>query len=246
MIRHKALANKRREYKVLGFFAKQNCLICRQDADESVCHYCKADLPFFNCAQYQYNLMHWPAVQTGLSKVGFTHLLALSDYTWPLSSLLTGLKFSSRLPNALALAKLFSDHCISADHPMPQLIMPIPLHKNRYLMRKFNQSTEIAKQIGKLHNIPLSTNILYRKKATQKQTDLSASSRRKNIKRAFAVNHQANDFLSKITHIALFDDVVTTGSTADAAHALLKHEFPHLRVDIWSICVALIPNGKRH
>lgn len=184
--------------------------------------------------------MFWPAVNNGLSGVDFPLVLALSDYKWPISSLLMGLKFSARLPNAHALAKLFSQTCLDSDRELPELIIPIPLHKNRYLLRKYNQSTEICKQIGKINSIPVSSDILHRHKATKKQTDLSAVARRKNIKGAFSLAKNADKTLSQYTHVALFDDVITTGSTINMAYRVLHKKFPKLRIDVWSICIALV------
>jgi ComF family protein len=184
--------------------------------------------------------MFSPKVQRGLAKVDFPQVLALADYQWPLSKLLTGLKFSRHVPNAQALAAVFVKHCLSSIPELPQLIIPIPLHKNRYLFRKFNQSIELAKHICKLGQLDLDTSIISRCKSTPAQTDLSAAQRNKNLRNAFEVNDGSQLRLKQYQHIALFDDVITTGSTMNCAYHCLRKHNSNLQIDIWSICLTLV------
>ncbi|MCF2950294.1 ComF family protein [Paraglaciecola aquimarina] len=217
----------------------QNCLICRQESINAICAYCQSDLDLFNCQQFEYNLMHCPNIQKGLKKVSFPHILALSDYQWPISKLLTGLKFSAKFPHAHALARLFVKNCLATGDDKPQFIVPIPLHKNRFLTRKFNQSIELAKHISQLSNIPMNTNLLNRVKSTRQQTDLTAVARKRNLRNAFCIPPTALEQLIEYQHIALFDDVVTTGTTINSAYNLLHKANPKLRIDVWSICITL-------
>jgi ComF family protein len=180
-----------------------------------------------------------PKVNLGLIKVDFPQVLALADYQWPLSKLLTGLKFSKNVPNAHALAVLFVKHCLSSIPVLPQLIIPMPLHKNRYLFRKFNQSIELAKQICKLSQLDMDTSMISRCKSTPAQTDLSAAQRHKNLRNAFEINEAAERRLKNYQHIALFDDVITTGTTMNCAYRSLRKHNPNLKIDVWSICLTL-------
>jgi ComF family protein len=217
----------------------QNCLVCKQPSDTAICQYCCDDLTLFDIDRYQHNLMLSPKVSLGLPKVDFPQVLALADYQWPLSKLLTGLKFSKHVPNAHALAALFVKHCLSSIPILPQLIIPMPLHKNRYLFRKFNQSIELAKQICSLSQLDMDTSIIYRCKSTPAQTDLSAAQRRKNLRHAFEIDAAAKQRLKNYQHIALFDDVITTGSTMNCAYRSLRKHNPSLKIDVWSICLTL-------
>jgi ComF family protein len=218
----------------------QSCLICKQSSCSAICQYCFDDLTLFDIDRYQHNLMLSPKVKLGLAKVDFPQVLALADYQWPLSKLLTGLKFSKHVPNAHALATLFVRHCLSSAPILPQLIIPMPLHKNRYLNRKFNQSIELAKQICRLSPLDMDTSIISRCKSTPAQTDISAAQRRKNLRNAFDVNAASQLRLQRYNHIALFDDVITTGSTMNCAYRSLRKHNPGLRIDIWCICITLV------
>jgi ComF family protein len=217
----------------------QSCLVCKQSSPSAICQYCFDDLTLFDIDRYQHNLMLSPKVNLGLAQVDFPQVLALADYQWPLSKLLTGLKFSKHVPNAHALATLFVSHCLRSIPDLPQLIIPMPLHKSRYLFRKFNQSIELAKQICKLSQLDMDTSIIRRCKPTAAQTDLSAAQRRKNLRNAFEIDAPAQQRLKSYNHIALFDDVITTGSTMNSAYRSLHKHNPSLKIDIWCICLTL-------
>ena len=101
------------------------------------------------------------------------------------------------------------------------------MHKQRYKERGFNQSTEIAKTISKRLNIPIDTESCIRQRNTLHQIDLPAKQRHQNIKNAFAVKKNI-----AVDHVALLDDVMTTGSTVNELAKVLK-KAGIMRVDIW-------------
>ena len=141
--------------------------------------------------------------------------------------LISELKFNHQYKNARLLGQLFTQ---SFEHsPLPQCIIPVPLHKKRYRQRGFNQSFEIAKTIGKQLTIPVDTHWCIRHKDTAHQVGLSIKARHKNVKGAFSVTKK-----SAYTHIALLDDVMTTGSTVREIASVLKKAGVD-RIDLW-IC----------
>ena len=85
----------------------------------------------------------------------------------------------------------------------------------------------------------MDTSIIKRCKSTPAQTDLSAAQRRKNLWNAFEIDEAAEQRLKNYQHIALFDDVITTGSTMNGAYRSLRKHNPSLKIDIWSICLTL-------
>lgn len=98
-----------------------------------------------------------------------------------------------------------------------QVIVPIPLHRRRYLDRGYNQAMVLAKVIGRRTGIPVEE-ILIRKKHTNPQKVLNDVERRKNIKGAFAVKTPIS-----YENVLLIDDIYTTGSTLDEAAKVLKN-----------------------
>jgi ComF family protein len=101
------------------------------------------------------------------------------------------------------------------------------LHKARYRERGFNQSIEIARTVGKELHIPVDVHSCIRHRDTPHQTQLTAKQRRSNMKNAFSI-------IKPITarHIAIVDDVMTTGSTVHELATVLK-KAGAVQVDVW-------------
>jgi ComF family protein len=140
--------------------------------------------------------------------------------------LVTGLKFGAQFKNARLLGALLAEH-LQKTAEKPDYIIPVPLHNARYHERGFNQALEIARTVSKSLLIPIDYSSCVRQKDTPHQTGLSAKKRRQNLRRAFSVQKPMH-----VRHVAILDDVMTTGSTANALAAELKRAGVG-RVDMW-------------
>jgi ComF family protein len=101
------------------------------------------------------------------------------------------------------------------------LIIPVPLHRWRYFTRRFNQSAELARAIGKASGKAFDPTALVRIRRTKQQVGLGARQREDNVRGAFKVPDQMLMAVSGKT-ILLVDDVYTTGATINAATKALK------------------------
>lgn len=156
----------------------------------------------------------------------FDETIAPLSYEMPTTKLITGLKFHHRLINAKILGALLNKYLTQAEKP--DVIIPVPLHKKRLRHRGFNQAVEIAKPIASALNIPIDRFSCRRIRHTEPQTLIKAKLRRKNVKNAFRVN---SNF--KAEHVAIVDDVLTTGNTVnELARALKKAGVK--KVSVWS------------
>jgi len=157
-------------------------------------------------------------------------------YRPPFNQLVTALKFSGTLAHARLLGQLFAEQLamtLDDDETRPDIIIPVPLHATRLRQRGFNQSLEIARPIAKQLSIPLRSNLVQRRRATEPQSSLNLKQRRKNIRGAFTVTSTINH-----THVAILDDVMTSGATVDAlANTLKRHGVE--TVSVWCLCRAL-------
>jgi ComF family protein len=140
--------------------------------------------------------------------------------------LINQLKFKGAYKNSRLLGLLLANY-LEKNAELPGLIIPVPLHSNRYKQRGFNQTHEIAKTIAKELDLAIDISCCQRIKNTPHQISLTAKQRRKNIKNAFQVTK-----LPKVNHIAILDDVMTTGATANELARRLKIAGVN-RVDVW-------------
>lgn len=100
------------------------------------------------------------------------------------------------------------------------VIVPVPLDRRRQRARGFNQSELLAAELSRLSGVPLDARVLRRRRATQTQTGLTHRQRRLNVQGAFVVE-RPGAIAGK--HVALVDDVITTGATAGACARVLKN-----------------------
>lgn len=102
------------------------------------------------------------------------------------------------------------------------LIAPVPLHRWRLLWRRYNQSAELARAIGRLRGTRVVPDLLQRRRHTPPQTDMNPRERRLNVAGAFRINPRRRvDVHDKA--VLLIDDVLTTGATVEAcARVLLR------------------------
>ena len=146
----------------------------------------------------------------------YDEALALYRYTPPLDQLVKQLKFSARLEYAPLFATALAASLIDLATP-PDLILPVPLHRGRLWQRGYNQAWEIARRLAAVRGIPASATACHRHLATPPQSGLDARARRRNLRGAFRVTGR---HLPR--HVAVVDDVMTTGSTLEEIARLLK------------------------
>ena len=94
-----------------------------------------------------------------------------------------------------------------------QAIVPVPLHKKRKRKRGYNQAELLAKELGRLLEIPVDTGLLVRVRDTKPQKTLNDIERKNNLKEAFKTTQN----IVQLNYILVVDDIYTTGSTLDAA-----------------------------
>ena len=164
-------------------------------------------------------------------------LVFAGTYQPPLSDLLLRLKFSSSPELAEPLARLlllrWQQRYREGSIVKPQIVLSVPLHLKRYRLRGYNQAELLARPLARwlgCHYLPFA---LEKTRATPPQQQLSESFRKRNLRHAFRCAQTL-----KGKHIALIDDVVTTGSTiSEVSKMLIKKDIASLQ--IWCICRTL-------
>ncbi|MCJ8157615.1 ComF family protein [Sphingomonas sp. LaA6.9] len=128
------------------------------------------------------------------------------------------LKYGARPAMAEIIASLLQRHL----EPLgDDLLIPVPLHRWRLWSRGYNQSALIARALARRTGIPLSTDVLVRKRATPVLRGLGARARARAVRGAFAVAPRERGLVAGKT-VWLVDDVHTSGATANGCAAALK------------------------
>jgi ComF family protein len=220
-----------------GLLAPPVCALCGgagQRADElwgiDLCGFCEAACPALppacpRCAEPGVDVQCHRCTE---APPPFHATRALFLYADPADQLITGLKFQGELPFARVLGTLFARDLQRRNVRLPQCLVPLPLHENRYRQRGFNQCEAIGRHLAHRLRIRLEPDLLIRTRDTPPQSEQSAAARRANIHEAFALRPG----IRVPPRVALLDDVMTTGSTAAAAAAALR-EAGARRVEVW-------------
>lgn len=227
---------------VVNFLLPQVCVLCQEKSHERLCANCKKILPKINCCCKRCGReLPQPAEICGTclrETPPFSRTVAPFHYAAPMDRFIIALKFNRQLIYAKLLGDLLAEDLIKyyEKNPKPAVIIPVPLHAERLCERGYNQALEIAKPIAKALKIPVERYSCKRIKNTAAQTGLSAKERRQNVKQAFAVNHKISE------HVAVIDDVITTGSTITEFCKVLRQAGAN-KIDVWC-CVRSGKNGN--
>ncbi len=188
------------------------CVLCQLPSDrhKDLCQTCENFLPW-------------------IGEENTNDIFTLFRYEEPIDHLITQLKFNHKLIYAKILGNLMAEKLSQhyQNNKLPELIIPMPLHKKRLKERGFNQAIEIAKPIAKKLGIPIDRKSCQRVKHTEAQSLIPAAKRHKNIANAFELN---GNLTAK--HIAILDDVTTTGSTIKELKTTLQ-DSGISNIDVW-------------
>ena len=149
-------------------------------------------------------------------------------YAFPVDVLIKAIKFSQRLAYAELFARLMYQQVARLQIDLPECLIPVPLHRKRLFSRGYNQAVEIAKPLARCLGIPLLHDAAVRARDTLPQASLAAKARRANVRRAFLLKQPV-----RYRHVALIDDVMTTGHTASELAVLFRSAGVE-RVDVWA------------
>ena len=218
------------------------CLLCGEagEDDRDLCRHCRADLPYNGfacpCCAHPLEAQTQSAVLCGAclrTPPLFDQAYAPLLYQPPVDYLIKALKFGGRLTVARLLggllAELLQQQALAKQRgPWPECLLPVPLHPSRLRERGFNQSLELARPLASRLGLELAPALLRRIRPTSPQTGLDAEARRSNVRGAFSLRRDV-----VFRHVAIVDDVVTTGSTASELARLLRASGVE-KIEVWA------------
>jgi ComF family protein len=208
------------------------CFLCRAEPGP-VCHGCFRDLPRNDdacpaCAlPATGGMLCGECLQT--AKPALDRVIAPYRYDYPINRIIQAFKFNDRTGVASIFADAFQAMFESGLIELPDMILPIPLHRSRLQSRGYNQAGLLAQAVAERLGAPLDSHSLVRSRHTLPQFGLNKKQRRRNVKRAFEFQ---GEWTGRCRYVVLLDDVMTTGATLREAASELKRAGAE-RVEAW-------------
>ena len=220
---------------------RENCLLCGTTSDGDFCRPCRDGLPHLtsdHCVVCALPAKGSRVCGACLANPPvFDRSVAPLEYAFPVDSLLHALKYRANL----AMARVLADLLVARIDPieLPDCIVPMPLHSARLRERGFNQALEIARRVSKKTGVALLPDVCQRVRDTPTQTGLPWKEREQNIRGAFICEAGLEG-----KHIAVLDDVMTTGATLNELAKVLRKRGA-TRVSGWVVARTL-PGALSH
>lgn len=225
------------------------CVLCKAPSRRTLdlCQPCEAGLPWITsgctiCAlPLEPSLAAHPMTACGQCLTApplFDSCRAAFAYQEPITGMIRRFKHYHSFRDGWILGELLGRHLRQQlrGGNRPDLIVPVPAHWRRRWQRGYNQTELLARHVSQRLNIPMQRRLLRVNRHHPSQQGLGRAERRANLRDSFRVDEKAAlDGL----HIALLDDVVTTGATADELAQRLKYRGA-MEVEVWSL--ARTPN----
>ena len=213
------------------------CLKSLLSAQHFFCDDCERGLPFITQACIRCSEpLPYPGTCPDCQKnpPSFNRCLALCSYQYPISTAIKNIKRTPHAPETKKFSALLLQRLkrFYRAQTAPSIVIPVPAHPIKTLRRGFNQSTLIANFICTgMENTQLHQDICYRTQLGKPQKLQTRAQRLKLLAYAFDVK---NSDLIKGKSLAIVDDIITTGATANAVTQCLL-EAGAKSVDLWCI-----------
>jgi ComF family protein len=213
------------------------CLVCEEELSiemENICSFCIENLPFTHLVENNENS---PVDQLFWGRIQIENVFSWLTYQRDTATqtLLHQIKYKDKPQLAVALGEKMSAELIQFDWVKDiDALIPVPIHPKKRFIRGYNQSEELCKGISSMLNIPVDNDFIQRSLHTESQTKKGRFGRWDNIEGAF----RKTDVIREYQHIAIIDDVITTGATLEKIVQQIHEKNPDLRISLISLAFA--------
>ena len=220
---------------IIGLLFPKKCINCGKD-EKYLCEECLAKVKLVNaiCAYCQKPSMDGMTHFACQKKTRMDGFISFWDYSGVIRKAILGLKYKFAKELSGEISSLVVRNLISGYKFLDSkwILVPIPIHEAREKWRGFNQCVLMGAQIAEKMSWKFRFDVLLKTKKTTPQADLKGKERIGNVVGVFKLNPT---YKLKNTHIILFDDVFTTGSTLKEAAKVLKRRGAK---SVWGLCLA--------
>ena len=220
------------------------CFLCqlKTSAISGACSQCLIDLPWNTSFCQQCAL---PLAANGVEFCGqclsypplFSMARTAFCYQFPINRLIMNFKDKKNPALGKSLSRLLGRslcHDLSLQRTPPELLIPVPSHQRSLDARGYNPAQVIATSLSKILSIPVRHDLIIKRQPSAQQKELTADERRVNLENAFVLTANGSQVIPKHYRVAIIDDVITTGATANSmTKTLLKGGIQE--VIIWAI-----------
>lgn len=211
------------------------CVLCARNAATGLdlCSDCRAELPYQGPACPVCGIpLRGTDARTLCGRCqrrppSFDRTFALFRFAPPVDGLVRSLKFRQKLACGRILGTLLASALAADNAPLPDLLVPVPLHARRQRQRGYNQALELTRPVARRLGVPVAARRCRRVRETAAQAELDAGDRGANVRGAFAWRGPPPPL-----HVAIVDDVVTTGHTVEEVARVLRR-LGAQRVEVW-------------
>jgi len=220
---------------------------------DNLCAQCRIDIPWSKnacnlCAEYIESIGldgHHICITCLQEPPLYTRTVCAFDYLAPISGLINQFKHQHNLAAGRLLTACLSqtifENIAQGNIILPQLIIPVPLHKRRLRERGFNQAQFIATGLSQSLNLRINTKLCHRSGYQAPQQGQTRRQRLENMAGIFQIRSTEVD--QKVNNIAIVDDVMTTGATAQALSTKLINAWGGpLDIQVWCVARAQPPD----
>lgn len=195
----------------LNLFFPQSCAVCGRNlvsGEKTFCSFCLTDLPRTDFHKNTDN----PVVQLFYSNPRIKYATAYFKFRKgsKFQKVIHKLKYNGMPEIGTEMGKYFGAEISDSVFNEVDVLIPVPLHPNRFKKRGYNQSEKIAEGMAVSLNKSVDSESIVRFVDNQTQTKKNQEERRKNVDSIFQIK---NAEMLKNKHILIIDDVITTGST---------------------------------
>jgi ComF family protein len=213
------------------------CLICEKELpnqNKHICTFCSIDFNYTFFERYN--------EPTSLDQLFWGRVPVYSTYAYlffekgkSTQPILHALKYKNKPEIGLEMGELIGENLKRmSSFSKVQALIPVPIHSKKEFIRGYNQSEKIATGIGNVLNIPVVLDFMDQTKGTDSQTKKGRFLRWDNVENKFKASAKASAHYS---HIAIVDDVITTGATLEAIIRKILEKNPEIQISIISLAI---------